>query len=337
MLLGTLIGADRARRTVLSVSTGLLLLAGSATATATATAMPLMPVPDPGVRAVATQTTVAAPAVAPDLVDRRWPKNPPWDACPRPVWPGERSSGMPGGGRRVLVIGDSLTRESLGLTAKGMRRNGWTPTFRCWGSRRLDWGTDQVVRSRQMGQLPKHVIVALGTNDISWETQQTTERRVRTLLDRIGPNRTVLWVDLHLTRSAWLDARAAWFNDLLRRLEAQRPNLTVVNWHRVARANGIRGWDGIHYGPDGYRLRAATVLRALDAAGRRDPIDEPRAVDAPTPAVPRAAVAAGLEPALIGARPGARVPHGDAVERLTGDSPGIRPCQAALHGLVCYP
>lgn len=182
---------------------------------------------------------------------------------------------MPGGGRRVLVIGDSLTRESRILTAKGMRRDGWTPTFRCWGSRRLDWGIDQVVRSRQLGQLPKHVIIALGTNDISWETPQTTERRVRTLLDRLGPNRTVLWVDLHLTRSAWLDARAAWFNGLLRRIEKQRPNLTVVAWHTVARANGIRGGDGIHYGPYGYRLRAQTVLRALDAAGRRDPVTPP--------------------------------------------------------------
>lgn len=191
---------------------------------------------------------------------------------------------MPGGGRRVLIIGDSLTRESRTLTAKGMRSSGWTPTFRCWGSRRLDWGIDQVVRSRQIRQLPKHVIVALGTNDISWETPQTTERRVRTLLDRLGPNRTVLWVDLHLTRSAWLDARAAWFNALLRRMEKQHSNLTVVDWHKVARAKGIRGWDGIHYGPFGYRLRARTVLSALDAAGRRDPMAAaPTVVDPPQP------------------------------------------------------
>jgi lysophospholipase L1-like esterase len=201
------------------------------------------------------------------------------------VWPGQRNTGLPGGGRHVLVIGDSLTRESLTLTARGMRRNGWTPTFRCWGSRRLDWGIDQVVRSRQLRQLPKHVVVALGTNDISWETQETTERRVRALLDRLGPDRTVLWVDLHLTRSAWLDARAAWFNDLLRRLERQRPNLTVVGWHKVARAHGIRGWDGIHYGPFGYRLRARTVLQALDAAGRRDPVPAPDPV-APAGPVP---------------------------------------------------
>jgi lysophospholipase L1-like esterase len=255
-----------------------------------AAGMPLLPVPDPVTPATSTGAAVTVmPASAPDRVDRSWPAHPPWDACPRPVWPGERSAGMPGGGRRVLVIGDSLTRESRTLTAKGMRRHGWTPTFRCWGSRRLDWGIDQVVRSRRLGQLPGHVIVALGTNDISWETPETTERRVRTLLDRLGPSRTVLWVDLHLTRSAWLDARAAWFNDLLRRLAKERPNLTVVGWHTVARAHGIRGWDGIHYGPYGYRLRAATVLRALDAAGRRDPV-------APPPPLPTAVPSTTPEP-----------------------------------------
>lgn len=283
MLFGSEVGAGQARRSLLSAGAGLLALVVSAPAAA----MPVMPVPDPGAPTVLVAPSAVAPVAAPDRIDRQWPKNPPWDACPRPVWPGELSTGAPGGGRRVLIIGDSLTRESRTLTAAGMRRNGWTPTFRCWGSRRLDWGIDQVVRARHIGQLPGHVIVALGTNDISWETQETTERRVRALLDRLGPRRTVLWVDLHLTRSAWLDARAAWFNDLLRRLARQRPNLTVVHWHTVARAKGVRGWDGIHYGPHGYRLRARTVLAALDAAGRRDPVetapaDPPLPVPAPT-------------------------------------------------------
>ena len=276
MLFGSRVGAHRvSRRTALSVGAGLLAL----TVSVPAAGMPLMPVPEPLPTAtvrrhacVAGDSRTSGPAVAEESAVGR---------LPSAGLAGSAQLAAAGGGRRVLVIGDSLTRESRILTAAGMRRSGWTPTFRCWGSRRLDWGIDQVVRSRQIGQLPEHVIVALGTNDISWETPETTERRVRTLLDRLGPHRTVLWVDLHLTRSAWLDARAAWFNDLLRRLERQRPNLTVVPWHTVARAHGIRGWDGIHYGPYGYRLRARTVLAALDAAGRRDPVSPPPAVASP--------------------------------------------------------
>jgi len=113
------------------------------------------------------------------------------------------------------------------------------------------------------------VVMALGTNDISWETPQTTEHRVRQLLDRLGSDRQVLWVDLHLTRSAWLNARAVWFNNLLHRLAKDHPNLTVVAWHKVAKAHDIHGYDGIHYGPQGYQLRARTVAEWLDRVGNR--------------------------------------------------------------------
>lgn len=202
----------------------------------------------------------------------------------------------------MLVIGDSLTRESRTLTARRMRDSGWTPTFRCWGSKRLDWGISQVSRTKQLDQLPAYVIMALGTNDISWETQATTERRLRTLLDRLGPRRQVLWVDLHLTRSAWLNARADWFNALIRRLASSRPNVTVVGWHRVARSQGIRGWDGIHYGPSGYRLRAKTVVQALDRVGRAHPV--PSAA-APSAAAPSTAAPSTAVPASPSASPSA--------------------------------
>jgi hypothetical protein len=244
------------------------LIGGSVPAAAAGAAAPTVVMPPEPV-------TVVPAARVPDRVDRRWPAEPPWDACPRPVWPGTVSSGSPGEGRRVLIVGDSLTRESRELSTRLMHRSGWTPTFRCWGSKRLDWGLDQVARARDLRQLPQVVILALGTNDISWETPQTTERRVRQLIRELGPRRQVLWVDLHLTRSAWLDARADWFNDLLHRLARTHRNLTVVSWHAMARAHGIRGWDGIHYGPSGYRLRAHTVLAALNEVGRRHPVAVP--------------------------------------------------------------
>jgi hypothetical protein len=223
-----------------------------------------LPVPEPGT------TVVAFPVpVLPDLLESRWPEHPPWDACPRPVWPRATFSGEPGDSRRVLFIGDSLTRESRRRTTTLLTLHGWTPTYRCWGSKRLDWGIAQVERAKELDQLPGFLVMALGTNDISWESSQTTERRMRQLLDKVGPDRHVLWVDLHLTRSAWLNARAAWFNDLLHRLAKQYPTLTVVRWHDVARAHGIQGLDGIHYGPQGYRLRAKTVAQWLDTVGDR--------------------------------------------------------------------
>lgn len=238
------------------------------TPTATPTPTPA-PTPAPTPTPTASESATPAPVRVPDRTDRRWPANPPWDACPRPVWPGETSTGLPGGGRRVLVIGDSLTRESRTLTARRMRASGWTPTFRCWGSRRLDWGIDQVRRSKELGQLPKHVVVAMGTNDISWETPATTVARVRTLLRLLGPGREVLWVDLDVDHSSFSRSRALWFNRMIREVARERENLTIVPWRRVARAERAGRYDGIHYGAFGYRLRAKVVAEALDARARR--------------------------------------------------------------------
>ena len=185
------------------------------------------------------------------------------------MWPGELSAGEPGLGRRVLVIGDSLTRESRVATAKRLRASGWTPTFRCWGSRRLDWGIAQVRRAKELGQLPGVVVMALGTNDASWEPLATTQARVRTLMTILGPKRQVLWVDLDVDYSAYSASRALWINDMIRREAASRENLTVVPWRRIARAERAGRYDGIHYGPSGYRLRASVVAKAVDDLARR--------------------------------------------------------------------
>lgn len=168
----------------------------------------------------------------------------------------------------MLVLGDSLTRESRVLTQRLLRASGWTPTFRCWGSRRLDWGIAQIDRARRLGQLPGVVVVALGTNDISWETPETTTRRVRALMDRIGTTRQVLWVDLDVDHSSFSRARAAWFNRFIRAEARSHSNLTVLAWERFARAERAARYDGIHYGDRGYRLRAEFLARALDTQSR---------------------------------------------------------------------
>ena len=224
--------------------------------------------PGPISTPTAISTPEPQPTFPPDEVDKKWPDNPPWDACPAPIWPGEPNSGTPGDGRRVLVLGDSLTRDSQEPMTKYLAESGWTPTFRCWGSKRLDWGLDQVKRAKQLSQLPEYVIVALGTNDISWEQPATTERRVNTMLDRLGPDRQVLWVDLDIAYSTFSMTRADWFNKMIRQVAKDRPNLKVVPWEKIARQENAARFDGIHYGTSGYKLRARELTDALDKHAR---------------------------------------------------------------------
>jgi lysophospholipase L1-like esterase len=209
------------------------------------------------------------------------------------VWPGHPASGSPGEGRRVLILGDSLTRESRVQTARLLRSRGWTPTFRCWGSKRLDWGLQQVARARQLDQLPGVVVIGLGTNDISWETTATTERRVRTLLDRLGPRREVLWIDLDVDHSAFTRSRAGWFNRFIRSIAATRPNVSVIEWEKAARSRGAWRRDGIHYGESGYRLRAQVVAEAVDRAAPRP---SPESTPSPIPSAPVESAPASADP-----------------------------------------
>lgn len=189
----------------------------------------------------------------------------------------------------MLILGDSLTRESQEAMTGYLQEDGWTPTFRCWGSKRLDWGLDQIKRAKKLKQLPEHVIVALGTNDISWVDPATTERRVNTLLDRLGPERQVLWVDLDIAYSPFSIARADWFNGMIRTVAKDRPNLKVIPWERFARKEKAARFDGIHYGSSGYRLRARFLTDELSKRARQvdandAPGPSPTASPAPTPA-----------------------------------------------------
>ena len=53
-------------------------------------------------------------------------------AC-RADWPDSlNTTPGPGQGRRVLVIGDSLTRNGRKPLKRALREDGWTPTVRCF-------------------------------------------------------------------------------------------------------------------------------------------------------------------------------------------------------------
>lgn len=244
-----------------------------------------LPTPDPASPQAPQASPVPSPTpdptYPPDQVDSSWTDNPPWDACPAPVWPGKPSEGLPGDGRRVLILGDSLTRDSQKPMTRYLEDSGWTPTFRCWGSKRLDWGLDQIKRAKKLNQLPEFVVVALGTNDVSWVQPAVTEQRVNKLLDRLGPKRQVLWVDLDVDYSTFSSTRADWFNKMIRKVARERSNVKVVPWEKTARSEQAYRFDGIHYGSSGYRLRGRFLTDALD--------NRAKTIDRRTPSIQQAA------------------------------------------------
>lgn len=196
--------------------------------------------------------------------DPAWPRYIGWRGCPEPSYPQTLNVQPPANGARVLVIGDSLTRDARPWTERALRGDGWTPTIRCWGGKRLDWGISQVRRAKALKQLPNTVVIALGTNDMTYSDQDTTRRRVNQILDVIGPKRTVVWINMHFAGGlAPSRARETWFNGLLREQARQRDNLVVLEWAEYARANGVRSRDGVHYPSSGSQARAEALRAAL--------------------------------------------------------------------------
>lgn len=210
--------------------------------------------------------------------DPAWPTYIGWRGCPEPTYPKRLVTGSPANGARVLVIGDSLTRDARPWITQALRADGWTPTIRCWGGKRLDWGISQARRARALKQLPNTVVIALGTNDMSYIDSNTTRRRVVEILDLLGPNRTVVWINTHFSGGvAPSRAREAWFNGLLVDQARERDNLVVLDWAQYARQNGVQSRDGVHYRPAGSRARAEALRAVLaDVAMARNLTQFPR-------------------------------------------------------------
>ena len=206
---------------------------------------------------------VAVPASANEgpRKDAAWTTNGDPRACSAPIWPralNERPG--PGDGRRVLVIGDSLTRNGRDPLIQNLRAEGWTPTVRCFGGKRLDWAIAQARRAKAIDQLPGVVVIAVGTNDMRWIDRGRTKARMDQLIEILGPRRTVLWVDTYASGGdRFTREKERWFNRQVRRLAAEHENVHAIDWGNYARSTGVRFADALHYTSAGNRRWATRV------------------------------------------------------------------------------
>lgn len=186
-------------------------------------------------------------------------------ACSAPISFDKVSPRAPGVGRRVLVIGDSITRNSRTILTKALRKSGWNPTIRCFGGKRLDWGMSQIRDQRRWKGLPETVIIALGTNDMRWIDKATTKARIGKILDQLGPKRLVLWINLYGNNGdRFSKSKQAWFNKTLDKAASGRPNVHVLPWASRAKAADFLMSGPIHYTYKGRVLRTKLTVSYLN-------------------------------------------------------------------------
>ena len=209
---------------------------------------------------------VAGPIVAVDNRDPSWRTGGDVRACSAPRWASDIPASGPGAGRRVVVIGDSLTRESRPMLERSLRASGWNPTIRCFGGKRLDWALEQVKDQRAWRGLPDQIVIAMGTNDMRWIDRTVTKRRINEVLKSLGPRRDVIWVNLYGGNGdRFSKDKQRWFNRTLNSFGAKYPNLRILEWDSIAVRQGVALVDALHYTKSGYQLRTRETVALLNS------------------------------------------------------------------------
>ncbi len=187
-------------------------------------------------------------------------------------------------------------------------------------------GVSAVAALRAAHGEPAAWIVALGANDSGVPPSQHAAL-IREMLDAIGREHPVMWVNVYLPR---YPQRQQWWNAALTQVAAERPDqLVVFDWASIAATrSGISAPDRVHLTTTGYRQMAEAV------AGASRDLLLPGAARVPTQALvtldpPRDDAGAGLVPLapvrVLDTRSGAPVAAGESVVVHVGAAapPGV--------------
>ena len=245
-------GAPRPWRRTALLLTAVLLVVGAVSAWAltrsggTPTAQPS---PTPSVTASPTGTLSASsidPTAAPGITQTE-PMLPP--------------------GEDTLVLGDSLA-----LTVYPYLADLVPDRYVSYEAEvgRTTGGTAAALRA--MSSIPQMVIVSSGTNDADGASLEADATEI---LDRLGPDRCVVWVDVVRPDSQY--APASELNAAIDRVAAGRDNVRVLQWTElVATHPGWMSSEGIHPNREGSIGRANAFAAASEACSPFD-ANAPRA------------------------------------------------------------
>jgi hypothetical protein len=144
---------------------------------------------------------------------------------------------------------------------------------------------EQLVRGG--GRVAPLAIVGVGYNSLwergrrnhgTWAGRFDGQARALVRALRARGAAQVAWVTLREAGRGVIPASALWqhdayawyftsVNERLRRLDARRDDVVLADWAAVSRRRGIT-YDAIHLNPEGGRLMARTIRRAVDDAAR---------------------------------------------------------------------
>ena len=167
-------------------------------------------------------------------------------------------------GQDTLILGDSL-----GLTVYPWLADLLPDRYVSYEAEvgRTTTGTLEALKAMPESEIPPVVIVSSGTNDPSAEGLQADATE---LLDYLGPERCVVWVDVVRPESDF--ATMDELNAALDAAVAGRDNVSILRWTDLVEQNSDwLGGDGIHPGQAGAEGRAEAFAAAAESCSALDP------------------------------------------------------------------
>jgi hypothetical protein len=174
----------------------------------------------------------------------------------------------------VFMFGDSIAvQDSAALERLLADRTGDAIAVHDWSGQPASAAVDALEAwSRDYG-LPRRIVMAVGTNDIF--DPPAFAAQVERALRIAGPDRTVYWVNVYVSRTkqsaATQDAdlaNSSWVNQQLEEAALRHPNLRIVDWSGFLQSQPGRPTDylrdGVHTSqPVGGAARNELIADAL--------------------------------------------------------------------------
>ncbi|MEV5962751.1 GDSL-type esterase/lipase family protein [Kribbella sp. NPDC051952] len=177
----------------------------------------------------------------------------------------------------IFMFGDSIAvQDESGLERLLAARTGDTIAVHNWSGQPTSAAVDALEGwSRDYG-LPGRILMAVGTNDIF--NPPAFGAQVERAMQIAGPNRTVYWVNVEVSRfrqdadaQASDRANSAWINQQLEEAAMRHPNLRIIHWaeYLAAQPDGLAKYlrDGVHTTePIGADARNELIAQAIEDA-----------------------------------------------------------------------
>ena len=171
-----------------------------------------------------------------------------------------------GGGREVVVIGDSITVASAPRILEGASEIDADVTVLAEINRRITVGSDPAAGTDVIAEVlsegdPDVVVVALGTNDIGkYDSIEEYAAEIDELVGQLPDDLPLVWINTYLSR---IPDDSAAFNAALIETLSERGNATIGRWSSIAQQGGMLR-DGVHPSEDGEQRFADLVVGEIE-------------------------------------------------------------------------